>query len=130
MSDTSPGPLVDTELTDVRRFCGYPAQGSGASGFQSWRFFTVYGTLEYRLANLSTSEITVVRGYLTQLNTLELAVFGAGDNLDTDQASIWQRNRSEVYDRDALFTSWRIRLCGFLGIPLGPAVSSVYTIKV
>ena len=130
MSDTSLGPLTDAELTDARRFCGYPAYGSGASGFQSWRFFTVYGTLEYRLANLSVSEIVVARGYLSQLVTLEQAVFGASGNLDTDQASVWQRNRSEVSDRDALLTSWRIRLCGFLGIPPGPAIGSTYAIKV
>ena len=130
MSDTSPGPLTDSELTDARRFCGYPAYGSGASGFQSWRFFTIYGTLEYRLANLSASEIGVVRGYLSQLVTLEQAVLGAGDNLDTNQASVWQRNRSEVSDRASLLTSWQIRLCGFLGIPPGPGLGSTYAIKV
>ena len=130
MSDTTPDPLTDAELTDARRFCGYPAYGSGASGFQSWRFFTVYGTLEFRLANLSASEIAVIRGYISQLIILEQAVFGAGDNLDTNQASVWQRNRSEVSDRDALLTSWRVRLCGFLGIPPGPAIGSIYAIKV
>lgn len=130
MSDTSSGPLIDTELTDTRRFCGYPAYGNGASGLQSWRFFTVYGTLEYRLTNLSTSEIAVVRGYLSQLNVLELALLGTGANLDTDQAAVWQRNRSELNDRDALFTSWRVRLCGFLGIPPGPAIGTTYAIKV
>ena len=130
MSDTASGPLVDAELTDARRFCGYPAYGAGASGFQSWRFFTVYGTLEYRLANLSTSELVVIRGYLSQLNALEVALLGAGANLDTDQAAVWQRNRNELNDRDALFTSWRVRLCGFLGIPPGPAIGTTYTIKV
>ena len=130
MSDTSSGPLIDIELTDARRFCGYPAYGAGASGFQSWRFFTVYGTLEYRLGNLSTSEIAVVRGYLSQLNTLEAALLGAGANLDTDQAAVWRRNRNEMTDRDALFTSWRVRLCGFLGVPPGPAIVTVYGIKV
>ena len=130
MSDTSTGPLVDAELTDARRFCGYPAYGAGASGFQSWRFFTVYGTLEYRLANLSVSELTVIRSYLLQLNALETALLGAGANLDTDQAAVWRRNRSELGDRDALFTSWRIRLCGFLGVPPGPSIGSNYAIKV
>lgn len=130
MSDTPSGPLIDIELTDARRFCGYPAYGASASGFQSWRFFTVYGTLEYRLANLSSSEIAVVRGYLSQLNALEVALLGAGANLDTDQAAVWQRNRSELNDRDALFTSWRVRLCGFLGVPPGPAIGTTYAIKV
>ena len=130
MSDTNTGPLIDAELTDARRFCGYPAYGAGASGFQSWRFFTVYGTLEYRLANLSSSELVVIRGYLAQLNTLEAALLGASANLDTDQAAVWRHNRTELGDRDALFTSWRIRLCGFLGIPPGPAIGANYDIKV
>lgn len=33
------GPFTDAEKADVRRFCGYPTYGSGARGFQSWRFF-------------------------------------------------------------------------------------------
>ena len=87
MSDTSAGPLVDTELT-------------------------------------------VIRGYLSQLNALETALLGAGTNLDTDQAAVWRRNRSELGDRDALFTSWRIRLCGFLGVPPGPSIGTSHAIRV
>jgi hypothetical protein len=129
MSDSVTGPLVEAELTDARRFCGYPAYGAGTSGFQSWRFFTSYGTLEYRLANLSAAELAVVRNYLSQLNALEAALLGAGNNLDTDKAAVWQRNRSEVDDRDALFASWRVRLCGFLGVPPGPALQTTFAIR-
>ena len=130
MSDSVSGPLIESELTDARRFCGYPAYGAGASGFQSWRFFTVYGTLEFRLANLSSAELTVVRNYLSQLNVLEAAVLSAATNLDTDKAAVWQRNRSEVDDREALLTSWRTRLCGFLGVPPGPSLQNTYAIRV
>ena len=73
--------------------------------------------------NLSDAEATVVRRYLGTLTVLEFAVPRAGDNLDTDQASVWTRNRDELRDRSRLFDDWRRRLCGFLGIPPGPALA-------
>jgi hypothetical protein len=115
-------PLSDSERVDVRRFCGYPAYGAAPTGMQSWRFFTVYGLLEFRLTNLSANEIAVVRRYLGTLITLELAVTMAGDNLDTDQASVWTRNKNEVIDRIGLLDVWRRRLCDFIGVPPGPAL--------
>ena len=108
---------------DIRRFCGYPAYGAAPTGMQSWRFFTAYGLLEFRLTNLSPSEITVARRYLGTLITLEQAVTAASDNLDTDQASVWTRNKGELGDRIDLFDGWRRRFCGFLGVPPGPSLS-------
>ena len=64
-----------------------------------------------------------MRRYLGTLTVLEFAVPRAGDNLDTDQASVWTRNRDELRDRSRLFDDWRRRLCGFLGIPPGPALT-------
>ena len=46
----------------------------------------------------------------------------SGDNLDTDQASVWTHNRDEMRDLTRLFDDWRRRLCGFLGVPPGPAI--------
>jgi len=117
-------PFTDAEKTDVRRFCGYPAYGAGASGFQGWRFFQAYGLMEYRLNNLSDAEIAVVRNYLATLATLESGVTDAATRLDTEQAAVWTRNPDEVADRERLFDSWRRRLCGFLGLPPGPALAS------
>lgn len=73
--------------------------------------------------NLSDAEAGIVRRYLGTLTVLEFAVPRAGDNLDTDQAAIWTRNRDEPRDRAKLFDDWCRRLCGFLGIPPGPALS-------
>ncbi|WP_159013587.1 hypothetical protein [Acidisoma sp. S159] len=113
--------FTDAQRTDIRRFCGYPAYGAGASGFQGWRFFQAYGLLEYRLSNLAPAEESVVLQYLATLTGLEQAVPGAGQNLDTDQAAVWTHNRSEVADRTSLFDLWRRRLAAFLGVPPGPA---------
>ena len=114
------GPFTDAEKTDIRRYCGYPAYGTGQAGFQNWRFFQAYGTLEFRLNNLAAAEIQVVRRYLATLYGLEAAIPGAGDNLDTDKASVWTHNRDEVRDRSALFDGWCSRLANFMGIPTGP----------
>lgn len=117
-------PLTDAEKTDTRRFCGYPAYGVGAAGFQGWRFYQAYGLLEFRMNNLSDAEIAVLRRQLGTLLTLETAIPASGDNLDTDTASVWKRNPNEANDRAALFDDWRRRLCGFLGLPPGPALAS------
>jgi hypothetical protein len=117
-------PLTDTEKTDIRRFCGYPAYGAGAAGFQSWRFYQAYGTLEYRMNNLSDAELAVVRRQLTNLAMLEQGIYDAASNLDTDSAATWQRNPNEPRDRQALFDDSRRRLCGFFGLPAGPALGA------
>ncbi len=116
-------PLTDAEKVDVRRFCGYPAYGASSSGAQSWRYFQSYGQLEFRLANLADAEIIVVRRYLGTLTALELAVPAISEHLDTDQASMWTRNKDELGDRIRLLDEWRRRLRGFLGIAEGPALT-------
>lgn len=116
--------FLDSEKTDIRRFCGYPAYGAGAAGFQSWRFFQAYGLLEYRLNNLSTAEEVVVRTYLATLATLETAIPTAAASMDTEQAAVWTRNANEAQDRAYLFDDWRKRLASFLGVPPGPGLAT------
>lgn len=74
--------------------------------------------------NLSGTELSVIRRYIATLSGLEMAVPRSGDNLDTDQADVWTRNRQEPRDREQLFDGWRRRLCGFLGVPPGPSLMS------
>jgi hypothetical protein len=112
----------EAERTDVRRYCGYPAYGAGDSGFQGWRFYQVYGLMEFRLQHLSGSEEAVVRQYLATLAVLEHAIPEAAVNLDTDRAAVWTRNADEVRERTQLFDDWRRRFCGFLGLPPGPGL--------
>ena len=116
--------FTDAQKTDIRRFCGYPAYGAGASGFEGWRFFQAYGDLEYRMNNLSAAEETVVETiYLPNLTSLEAAIPAASSNLDTAVAAVWTHNPHELRDRDRLLDGWRLRLCGFLGVPPGPDLS-------
>ena len=115
--------FTDAEKADIRRFCGYPAYGAADSNMQSWRFFQVYGLLEFRMNNLSDAEAAIVQRYLGTLTMLEFAVPHVGDNLDTDQAAVWTRNRDELRDRIRLYDDWRRRLCGFFGVPPGPAMT-------
>lgn len=85
---------------DIRRYCGYPAYGSGAVGFQGWRFHQAYGLLEYRMSRLTDAEQKFVGQYLATL-----------------------RHLAESPDSAEMFADWQRRLCGFLGVPSGPAVS-------
>lgn len=114
----------DQERVDIRRFCGYPVYGGVPSSFQSYRFFQSYGTLEYRLSNVSSDEEDTLRTiYLTgpnNLYTLEQAVFGSSANLDTDAAAVWTHNKNEVRDRMRLYNLVRDQLCQYLGVPRGP----------
>jgi hypothetical protein len=114
--------FTEFERTDIRRFCGYPAYGSGDAGFQGWRFFQVYGLMEWRISHLTGSEEHVVREYLKTLGQLELAIPAAAANLDTESAAVWQHNVNEVRERSSLFDDWRRRLCAFLGLPPGPGL--------
>ncbi len=118
------GALSNGERVDVRRFCGYPAYGTGNGGFQNWRFFQAYGTLEYRLTNAAPEEFQQIRQYLGQLIPLEQALLTASSGFDTSRAAIYTRNPNEMIERNALFRQWRSALCEFLGIPPGPALAA------
>jgi hypothetical protein len=121
-TSTAPAVFTDAQKTDIRRFCGYPAYGVGATGFSGWRFFQAYGLLEYRMNNMSASEMTVVTNYLTTLYTLEDAVPNTGATLGTAEAAVWTRNPYEVRERAGLLDDWRRRLCAFIGVPNGPGL--------
>ncbi len=117
----TPFVFTDAQLVDIRRFCGYPAYGSGAVVNPLPWIMKYYQVLEYKLQNLDAAEgAVVVNTYLTPLYVLETAITGAGANLDTDQAAVWTHNKNEVRDRDVLFANWRRKLCAFLGVPPGP----------
>lgn len=110
--------LTDAEKTDIRRYLGYPLFGGQPVQAFAHRYYQHYGTLEFRMNNMQATEETVVRNYLTQLAALDTAILSSSDNLDTDEAAVWKRNKQEVKDRVALFDHWRNRLAVFFGVPL------------
>lgn len=115
--------FTDTEKVDIRRYCGFPLFGGQPVQAFGHRFYQHYGTLEFRLNNMLPEEETVVRTtYLANLATLETAIVSTSANLDTAKAAVWEHNKNEQRDREALFDSWRRRLCEFLGIPPGPGL--------
>ena len=118
--------LTAQQLSDVRRYAGYPMLGDTTADDSrdfayGWVSPGTWQTLQHRLTNLRPEEeTTLINVFLTNLATLESAIVGAGDNLDTDQAAVWTRNKTEVSDRTKLYNQWRREMCGFIGIAPGP----------
>ena len=124
------GTLTDAQLVDARRYCGFPVYGGQPVQAFGYRFFQWYGTLEFRMNNLDPAETTVVTNMLTTLNTLESAIPGTGSNLDTESAGPWVHNKNELRDREALYLSWRLKLCAFFGVPPGPYLQTGFRVVV
>jgi hypothetical protein len=122
--------LTAQQLSDTRRWMGYAVVGttitlSDNNDIVYGRFGMVTMSLYTRLHNLTAEEEnTLINVYLNNLSTLEAAIIGVSDNLDTDQAAVWTHNKNEQADRDRLFDSWRMRLCGFIGFPAGAGFGS------
>ena len=120
--------LTDAQLTDTRRFLGYPLAGTTMqiTEYQDvvyMRFGMVTMSLYMRLTSLSASEEAVLIGtYLTNLYALETAITAASSSLGTAEASVWKRNPDEINERNRLFDGWRQRLCDFIGIAPGPGL--------
>lgn len=114
----------EQEKAELRRLCGYPARGAFLGTPQPWLHLAAGELFEFRVNNLSNSEMAIARRYLGTLLALEIAIPKSADNLDTDQAAVWTRNKEEYRDRVRLFDDWRRRLCGFLGVGPGPSLGS------
>ncbi|WP_039661540.1 MULTISPECIES: hypothetical protein [Pantoea] len=121
--------LTPQQLVDARRFMGYPLLGDTSPDDRSDAAYAQvtsgrYQTLAHRLTTLRAEEEATVVSYLITLAGLEIGITHAAENLDTDKAAVWQRNRSEVSDRTRLYNQWRRQLCGLLGIPPGPSLGN------
>ncbi|HHB9522682.1 TPA: hypothetical protein ACOCPK_000068 [Yersinia enterocolitica] len=119
--------LTDQQVSDVRRYLGYPMLGdttadSSRDFAYSWVSPGTWQTLQHRLDSLRPEEEVTVLNYLDKISVLEEAVTDSSENLDTDQAAVWYHNKNEVSDRMKLFRLWRRELCGFIGIHPGPAL--------
>ena len=113
--------LADSDKVDIRRYAGYPMYGGQPVQAFGYRFFTQYGTLEFRMNNALPEEYSVVQAMLTRLRGLEADLFGSSANLDTASAGPWVHNAKEVADRMGLYALHRRELCNFFGVPPGPS---------
>ena len=120
--------LTDQEQTDARRFLGYPVFSAGESASLNWTLVQASTAVDYRLSNLSDTEVAVLRQYLHALRQLECAIPEMSTGMDTQAAGGWVRNPTEFIERTGLFDDWRRRLCAFLGLPPGPALSKSSTV--
>lgn len=122
-------PFSDAEKIDVLRFCGYPAFGFNATydpfGLYFARFSQPYVFNDARMGAV----LALARTKLAELTLLDAAIVGAGDNLDTDQAAVWHRNRDEVRDRQRLMATRCRDLCRVLGVEPGPGLASANTVR-
>lgn len=110
--------LTDAQKVKVRYHLGFPMFGGQSVQAFGYRFMAHYGTLEFRMNNLLPDEQTKVVDMLTSLDALEAAIDTAGDNMDTDVASVWERNKNELGERERLYLAKRRRLSRFFGVPL------------
>lgn len=122
--------LTDQQMSDVRRFAGYPlladtvADNSRDFAY-GWVSPGTWATLYHRLTNLRPEEeSTLISVYLTSLAQLETDLVSTTDNLDTDQAAVWYHNKNEMRDREKMLDMWRRRMCYFIGIPPGPSLGN------
>ena len=116
--------LTDTQLSETRRYAGYPFQGdvvlgAGLDLAYGWVSPVIWQTLQHRLTTMRPEEEARIILFLTTLAGLETDVLSATANLDTDQAAVWVHNKNEVADRMKLYRLWRRELCAFIGIPPG-----------
>jgi hypothetical protein len=119
--------LTDAQMADVRRYAGYPLSGTTQPITADYDIvYLIFGmsqmSLYERLTTLSTTEETVLSGYLVDINALDAAIVAAGANLDTDQAAVWTHNKNEVRDRTKLFQQRCRQMCGFIGLAPGPGL--------
>lgn len=126
--------LTEAQMVDCRRHMGYQAVGTiipitDDTDIVYAQFGMITMSLHKRLTTLNASEETVLLSYITKCNELELAITTASDNLDTDEAAVWKHNKNEVNDRAALYTQWRVRLCAFLGFPVGKGVTPTTSVR-
>lgn len=112
-------PFTDTEVTNIRRFAGFPAKSS--AGF--WYPVEISATLTASLLIMTDAEQVVIRTvYLPNLTQLESDVVATRSTLNVAVAAVFTRNKNEVAERRALFNSTRREMCAFIGVAPGPGL--------
>lgn len=121
--------FTDDQKNQIRMHTGYGVYGSESNPNYGYRYFTWFGTLEYKMNNLApVEEATVLTVFLPRLNDLQTAIFDqTTQNADTDRAAVWYHNKNEQADREKLYMSLRLKLCAYFRVPFGEWVWGVPT---
>jgi hypothetical protein len=109
--------LTAIEYLSVRRHAGYPA-GEATDDPVAAAVLTL----------TAEAEGIIRTTFLPPLNSLEQAIIGSGEGLDTNKAAVWERNPQELLERSMLYRAQRLALCAFLGVPAGPGVAAMLII--
>ena len=112
------GLFTGAQVAAIRFYCGY---GSYAS--YGYVLAGQMATLDTQMAGMVDSEVAQVVALLTLLPTLDDALQGASQTLDTARASVWTRNANEISDRARLLYMYRLRLCSLFNVPPGPGLA-------
>lgn len=111
------GLFTGAQVAAIRNYCGY-----GSYAKYGYVLAGQMATLDTQMAGMVDSEVAQVATLLNLLPTLDVALQGASQNLDTAQASVWTHNANEIADRSKLFRMYRLRLCELFNIPPGPGL--------
>jgi len=112
--------FTDAELVSLRFYCGFSAKGSPTGYALGIRFYPAYGAMEYRMQNLTVEEEGFVRiHFLTPLAHIETEWLNTVDNLDTDVAAVWKRNKAELSEKRSIYMRLRKDLCAYFGLMYG-----------
>jgi hypothetical protein len=114
------GLFTGPQVVAIRWYCGYGSYAAygyilAGSGM---------AIIDEQISMIVANEQPPILALLTLLPTLDAGIQGAAANLDTDQASVWKHNKTEVAERTALFNQYRRRLCELLNVPPGPGLMS------
>ena len=124
MSGFVPFVFTDTQLTDIRRFCGFPTQSNGQVLFTAQWVNVQYLALEVRLQTCSLAEGAVVVARLAELNAMEALIPQFAAQVNIGVAAVFTRNPQTMNEARRNFDDWRLRLWQFLlpDQPPGPGL--------
>ena len=112
-------PYTATEITNIRRFAGYPAFASFG-----YLFTTNLANLDQQINAMSDSEQAVIRTvYLTILPVMEADINSSAEFANVQSAGPFTRNPHELSERRRLFNMKRRDMCAFIGVAPGPGLN-------
>jgi len=113
--------LTEEEKMQIRKFCGYTNWGKQPSAGMGWRAWEANAYLENKMNALTDVEEERVKTlYIPNCLTAETNIQSVSQLLLVDTAAVFVRNKLQLKENIQLYNYWRLELCRFLGIGVGP----------